>query len=472
MLNYILRPDSKSKTPISLDLFEAERYEAAVVVQQLVGNLIYYSNHGKYEPRLPESFEQISATEWIFTLRPGFRCNDGEEITAAGFKRSIELTILGLSHLNSVPIFKELVGYDSFLAGHASLSGIRTDGDRISFEFNSPMRDGLLQTLAFAPYGYICAANRKPDGTWINQNKFVSSGPYRVKANLPNNGFELEQREDWPLKAARSPKVVQVIQDFSILVSALGPTIIDTRARLENILSSYKSLKLVPEYLAPIILGGIEEMNFFSRVENRIRLRAAVEKSRTASPDYWKTFSQSQYFYPSKRYPISNDVVGCDMDKPIAPLVIEGEEPIPDTINFVKWQILESALKCLNWDYTFAVNVSTFATKSDPSVDIRIPNPAIGVALEAWGISSFFCSFLGGNLPDPSGRIRRLVEIFETGEITEQEFTTQFGASVSEDSAVLPLGHYGLQFYLSPEIRESSLSPLLSIVRFEDLEIK
>jgi MarR-like DNA-binding transcriptional regulator SgrR of sgrS sRNA len=82
-LNYILTPNN---IPITLNLYEAERYAPAVIVQQLIGNLVYYSNHGRYEPRISESWERVSPTQWDFKIKSGYTCENGEVITARSFK--------------------------------------------------------------------------------------------------------------------------------------------------------------------------------------------------------------------------------------------------------------------------------------------------------------------------------------------------------------------------------------------------
>src|SRR5688572_28555930 len=64
-LRYILW---KPRAPITLNLFEAERYEAAVVVQPLIGNLVYYSNFGRYQPRLAQKWERVGPNVWSFEL--------------------------------------------------------------------------------------------------------------------------------------------------------------------------------------------------------------------------------------------------------------------------------------------------------------------------------------------------------------------------------------------------------------------
>ena len=94
---------------ITLDLFEAEKYESAIIVQQLVGNLIYYSNFGRYEPRIAESWFREDDRTWVFNLGPDFRCEDGEIIDAISFKESLERTLHIYSKMGDVPVLSPLL---------------------------------------------------------------------------------------------------------------------------------------------------------------------------------------------------------------------------------------------------------------------------------------------------------------------------------------------------------------------------
>lgn len=174
--------------PISLNLWESEMYYAAVPVQQMVGNLVYYSNFGRYELRLAESWKRVSENIWKIKLRAGAVCENGESITSASFVKSLERSLYIMSKHGHTPVLKNLIGYHQFISENdknifnlTPLNGLKIIDDEIVFTFNKPIRDGLLQILSFAPYGYICADNLNPDGSWKNNKNFISSGPYKLK---------------------------------------------------------------------------------------------------------------------------------------------------------------------------------------------------------------------------------------------------------------------------------------------------
>ena len=161
-LNYVLW---QPRAPITLDLYEAERYEAAVIVQQLIGNLVYYSNFGRYEPRLAKKWQRVSPQIWSFEMHTNLFCENGEPITPESLKRSIMKSIRFMNKSGEVPVLSRLVGFKEFLDGNSSLPGISSHGNFIDFEFTRPMRDGVLQILSFAQFGYICSENRMALGS-------------------------------------------------------------------------------------------------------------------------------------------------------------------------------------------------------------------------------------------------------------------------------------------------------------------
>ena len=105
-LNYIIY---KPRSTVTLDLYEAEKYEPAIIVQSLIGNLVYYSNQGRYEPRLAKQWRRVQPDSWEFELNQGLICESGEKISTESFKQSLLRTILFLAkspYLSSPTILK------------------------------------------------------------------------------------------------------------------------------------------------------------------------------------------------------------------------------------------------------------------------------------------------------------------------------------------------------------------------------
>lgn len=472
-LRYILL---SPHTKISLNLFEAELYEAAIVVQPLIGNLVYYSNRGRYEPRLAKSWRRISPTTWEFELHEDLVCENGEEITAASFKRSLERSIKIRAKDGGVPVFNKLKGFDSFIAGETELQGIQTQGAKLTLIFDAPIRSGVIQLLSFAPFGYICEENLNPDGSWRNNERFVSSGPYRIEKIEIGSRYVLTRRPEWKLPfAPGAPDRVEFSHTLPEEIDSSSAWIIDRVKEPEKLPSGLEMYPLVPEYLFAVFFGNLEN-GYFSKIENRRYFKKLVEKYRDKLlPETRRGWTRSRSMYPNleplqePKHPSSGEQRPPDTAD--YSLTIEGREPTGGRAEFI-WPALKAALEEANIKYHFAGNEDGVAPFNDRRYDLRMNSTSVGGGVDAWSISLKFCSKLGLMMPDPTGDICRLVDSYEQDELSIEELTQKFLHQINEDSAIVALGHLGGRLYLSPRIKKESISPALSIVRFDQLEIE
>ena len=467
-LHYIL---ASNKTPITLDLYEAERYEPAVVVQQLIGNLVYYSNNGRYEPRISESWQRVSSTQWDFKIKKGFTCENGEEITPSSFRNSLIRSIKAAAKNGGVPVFNKLKGFNDLIGNKTSdFQGIIANDNTISFHFSEPTRSGPLQILSFAPFGYICEENLNPDLSWKDKSKFVSSGAYKVEKIEIGKEYALVKRKEWPGFAPGSPdKIIisHVLPNKENEVQA--NTIIDSPKEENSIPTNLTHYPLVPEYLSAILLGNIKN-GFFSHLENRQALDLAIQEVKKKNINKKSNIVTSSFFYPSQQR-TKPFISPRKVNAPIRPIVIEGKEPDLNNTKHAAFEILVAAFDLLQWKYKLNNNENSWKDAIDPNYDIRIRNPSIGSGVEAWGIDVIFFSPIGINLPDPSGRVKKMLVEYEHDKLTDQELTDQFNTVVEEDAAILPIGHFGVQWYIKG-INAKSISPLISIIRFDQVEIE
>ena len=476
VLNYIIyNPRHK----INLSLFEAEKYESAVVVQSLVGTLVFYSNFGRYEPRIATSWERIAPNVWEFHLSEKHRCENGEQITAESFKKSLERTVVIFAKLGYVPVLSELKGYNEFIAINrnkrlseiTSLAGIVADGNRLRFEFTKPVKSGLLQILSFSPFGYLSMENFNEDGAWRDVERFVSSGPYRVERIAIGENYTLTRNDGWPQFLKGSPEKIVIHHDSSA-VESNTPVIVDafTQNFSHEALSRYK---LVPEYINSVLLGNLDG-GYFSTIAARSAFKREFERIRDSIlPLNFDGNDRSSAFYPTQAPP-EDPILHKSREDLLAtkyPLKIEGKEPEPGTPRHYAWKVLEKVLSEHKIPYVFSNTSGSFAEMTNRSYDIRIRGSSIGGGVEPWGLFVIFCSPFGINFPDPSGRVCQLVRDFENDEINEQQTAAKFHHIVEEDAAILPVSHFGINMYFSDRIDRSSVSPLLSVIRFDQLRI-
>lgn len=300
-LNYVVfRPVSLKS---GLSIFEAETYDAAVAVQQTIGNLVYYSNFGRYEPRIAKSWSQPSPNKWQFELNEGFRCENGEAITAESFRQSLLRSIKNQETRGGALVFRQLKGFGSFISGKSELEGIRATNKALTFEFEKPIRDGLLESLSYAPYGYLCAANFNSDGSWKDNSKLISSGPYRVESIEVGKKIVLVRRDDWMSPFAEgSPELISVTYDLPAKLDHSQNWIFDiNRDKPENLDAKLVHFPLVPEFLSLMVLGNLKS-GFFSKKENRLAFKERFEYRRAKDiPRGGELWTRADAFYP-KRY--------------------------------------------------------------------------------------------------------------------------------------------------------------------------
>ena len=476
-LNYII---IKPRQKINLNLFEAEKYEPAIVIQQLVGNLIYYSNFGRYETRLAESWSKTDEFTWTFKLKNNLMCENGEIINPATFKKSLEKSMHIFEKKGGIPVLSSLVGYQKFVSNNRDITninelypieGIQANSNNLIFKFDKKIKSGFLQILSFSPFGYICSENLDSTGNWKDDLKFISSGPYKVNKIDVGNEYRLGRNPKWLDFSIDSPNEVIITHDDKQIIKE-QPTIIDafTNEYRTNKLDSYK---LVPEYINSVLIGNYDQGYFKSR-ETRAKFKSIFDtESAKLLPLIFGVNARSNSFYPNQQLtkidaPASS---GTKLNLPTKPLIIEGTLPIEGTSRWHSWKVLKLTLEKLHFPYKFAGNEPTFDKMTDKNFDFRIRGSSIGGGVEAWGLYVSFCSSMGINFPDPKRLVCNLIEKYENDELTDSELSDQFLKTVAEESAILPVSHYGVQLFLSKQLDTQSFSPLLAIMKFDKIRI-
>lgn len=476
-LNYVL---IKPRQKINLNLFEAEKYEPAVIVQQLIGTLVYYSNFGRYEPRLAESWRRTDDFTWEFNLKTNLRCQNGEEITANSFKKSIERSLFIFEKKGGVPILPSLRGYKEFILSNKNadnvfkltdLSGIISDNNKIIFKFDKKIKSGFLQILSFSPLGYICGENLTESGSWKNDLKFISSGPYISNSIDVGNRYELIKNKYWKNFSKNAPeKIIFTHDDTKIDIE--NPTIIDAFTNeYEN--ENFIEYKLVPEYLNSILIGNFE--GFFKSKENRQIFKKIFDQtSKEVLPTTFGVNTRSHSFYPNQK----NDTINNSntdiklIKKPSYTLKIEGTLPIEGTARWYAWKVLKRTLEKLDYKFEFANNEASFQNMTSQQHDFRIRGSSIGGGVEAWGLFVSFCSSMGINFPDPNRSVCNLVSDYENNLIDDQKLSELFLENVNDEAAILPVSHYGVKLMVNKYISTETFSPLLAIMKFDQITLR
>lgn len=471
----ILKPRQK----INLNLFESEKYEPAIIVQQLVGTLIYYSNFGRYESRLAEKWVRVDEKKWQFFIKNNLKAENGEVINAESFKRSIERSLFTYSKKGGVPILNLLEGYDEFVENNKTVKdisllkpirGITADGLALTFTFKEKVKSGFLQILSFSPFGYISADNFTSDGEWKDERKFISSGPYVISEIKIGDVYKLKKNKYWENYEKSAPNEVLIFHDVN-KIDYSQPVLVDafTHEYSDGKLSEYK---LVPEYINSVLVGNLTAGIFKDKkIRQNFKKHFDLESEKLLPKNFGVNI-RSSTFYPNQLQSAVHSVPEVLAEYKNAYVNIEGDIPVFGTARGYAWQVLEAVLTKLGIKYRFAKNEASFSEITSNKYDLRIRGSSIGGGVEAWGLFVSFCSSVGIKFPDPNGVVCKLIEDYESNKIDEKILTSEFLLNVEDEAAILPVSHYGIKLLISEEIDTDSFSPLLAILKFDQMRLK
>ena len=106
---------------------------APSIVEALFAGLVDYDDDGKIQPDIAERWTvEDEGKTYRFFLRTGVRFHDGDEVTAADVKRSIERSLHPATPNAYASYFTMIAGYDDFAEKKTeSLAGVTVDGTHV-----------------------------------------------------------------------------------------------------------------------------------------------------------------------------------------------------------------------------------------------------------------------------------------------------------------------------------------------------
>lgn len=444
---------------LSLHLDDVEFLRNAFIVQAVTGPLVRFSNRGRYEPYIAKSWSQ-EGNNWIFRLHEGLTCEDGQKITPDSFKRSLERSIRSFSEedLSQTPFH--------------NLSSISTSGDALIFQFKRPVGKAVLEYLAMTPFSFLCEANFEGD-RWKSKDTFISSGPYRVAEFKPGQDIcILTLRKEWPLAPEGAAQQVRFSREkdhnwkatANLEMSYFLPKGVATQDRM---------VFEVPRALISVRLG-VENNQFFSDRTRRAALKTVLDKVADETRIPFENYHRAESFFFGQvtGHELKSEAAATKVLPPPSPLRIRGFSGASSQDEFY-FAILRKALDELKWPYQFmdsaVVSIQDFNRRD---YDIAFDRSHVDATLDPDFVRILFKSKLGPRYQDPGQRISKLVDDFDAGKLVYRDFLVTFNSILAEEAAVIPLYHRGFTFRFSPNVDVSSISPLMSIVRYEELVIK
>lgn len=459
---------------LSIHIDDVELLQNAFVAQAITGPLVRFSNRGRYEPYIAKNWSQ-SGNDWIFELNPELKCEDGQPINAVSFKNSLMRSFkrFSLEEIKQTP-FRYLKGIEPFLARNdSSPLGIEADSEKLILKFSKQTGKALLEYLAMTPFAFLCEANFELD-SWNKRGKFISSGPYRISSfDSSKNTCSLALRKEWVLNSTSEPIFEEILLTKNATKDRSFTSKIEmTYANPKGSNNNFTSVFEVPRALISVRVG-VEKGQFFSSIARRRTLQSKINKILDrASVPFENYHRATSFFFGQVTGHETQTSFVPDLTKPLQPLRIRGQKPGTRPEADFYQSILIAALSELDWPFEFIdrpiQNVDEF---HNSIYDLAFDRSHVDATLDPDFVRILFQSKLGPKFQDPNGKIANLVENFDKGSVTYREFLVEFNQAISDDAAIIPMFHRGFVWRFSKNIESKQISPLMSILRFEELRL-
>lgn len=464
----------------SFDPLDSDSVANAAHMEQLVGTLVKMGASGKYEPYLAESWDQSEdALFWRFRLRENLSCSDGSPIDAPSFVTSFQTTLALYAASTEVPVFSQLRGWDAFLKGDLEALGIRAIGEKeIIFEFARKPQAGLLQYLSMPYYGFYCTGNFQ-DGKWKDRDSIISSGAYVLEKVEEDKTIVLRKRQSDRIRKD-APEIVKIrrLEKAEALALKSEKTIVHTiLTGEEEIPDHWMRLTGVPINLIGIAFGR-QEAGPFKEVHAR---RYILQRLRDLLPkDPVGSYSPARSFYFDAL--AKPEAAGRRIETPKVSFdgvvkILSGAKHGRGKVVGLIEEMLGSVLSDLGLKYEFFgldPNDPNFVKRytSNDEWHIRLFNVSTGSSPKNWVVRMMFCSSLGINFTDPSGRICELVDRFDRAPFDYVDYVKEFEAIIEEDAAVIPLFHMRQTWLYTDDLDLSRVSLTIDIPPFENVGVR
>ncbi|MGZ3772576.1 MAG: ABC transporter substrate-binding protein [Pseudobdellovibrionaceae bacterium] len=481
-LNYLFfRTDENTEFKYSLNPRDSDVIQNSTILGGLVGTLVKYTHSGRIEPYLAESFHvEPGNKKWVFKLKPGLSCEDGQKIDSHRFVASLTTSLKRYAALGDALDFENLEGWQEFKNNKApSIHGLMADGvDNIVFNFRKPPSD-LLELLRMPYFGFWCEANFNNDNKWKDDHRITSSGAYTLIPSQSKNSVVLRLRNKSGFQVENSPTEIR----FSTVAKSdlskdFHNTIFEFSKKndFDDLKPGHQKVVGPPTILFSLALSPFHRGPFADK-RNRQIFADRVKKVRKEFPSF-----PSHFFY----FNAQSKLPSRDLSKEKFTLV-DGQSKITFAVSSKSLSktdlqnvdaLLTAAL--LNSGLTHEIIMKDahddgWIHKVDSNInfDARISMVDIGGYVINAAIKMMFCSSLGINFGDPSGRIAHLVEKQDTsGGPISQSYVEEFNNIVEDDAIVIPLYHYGLEWRLTSDLDPESLPSVATEPIFEKIKRK
>jgi ABC-type oligopeptide transport system substrate-binding subunit len=195
-------------------------------------------------PEVAAGFPTISNSGklYTFTIRPGFKFNTGQAVTAKSFADALNRDANPKLQSPAQPFMDVIAGADAVINGKASsISGVKVSGNKLSIALTTASPD-LLSRLAMPFFSAInpqLAASLDPNGV----DAPAGCGPYYIAARTANKSITLKRNTFY--KGTRPHNVNEI--DYKI-----GNTLDVIQQNVDSGSTDYAAQGLNPQAWAPL----------------------------------------------------------------------------------------------------------------------------------------------------------------------------------------------------------------------------
>ncbi len=461
-LEFKIAVSKPEHSQFSLKISDADFSYNQLLLNNIVGTLVKYGPSGKIEPYLAKSWTTSQDNKiWEFTFRDNLFAENGTKITASSFHKALVKNLKFYSKNGSVIVFDHILGWDEFLKGDGTpLKGLSVTEKTIKFEFDSSP-DAFLELLRMPYFGF-----------WLEENnKLISTGSYSLK-NINTNRVNLSLREDWFTVSNESVKNVTIsfskIDDGNIAKEKNAiirfPFYADTSTH-----GDFGYWIVSPPTRLECFTLSPKKINFFHEKHNRILFNNKIRNQSSGN-------MKSDFFYQSAKSHVKID------SKPEKYVKVSNVKPIEFALERMNYS--QEELENINYSIKKALEGSGVKfnilerdtldkdwfkkTDSNEYFDARVTSVDIGAYPIYTAIKMMFCTKLGVNFPDPSGKICELIANNVKKSIQmDQDFITKFNQIIYDDAVIIPIQFHSDKWYVTNNIDPKSMPPTTLYPQFE-----
>lgn len=475
---------SIDKGPPSLNPLDSDGVLNAIQIEQLVGTLVRMHPSGRYEPYLATSWHNSADFKtWTFSIRPDLKCEDNSPIDAESFASSLVRIIRLIKKHSEMPLIERLTNYNK-IESENEIEGIQAlDKRTLRFNFERPVRSGLLEYLALPYLGFYCQNNFSKEGLWKDDKKIISSSSYKLNNWDGKGPLTLSHRKDWFHLVENPPETITIHTKKLPVNDAPKNSgfIVNFSLDKSDIPTDYKVVHLTPTIFHAIIISDANN-DWLKKSENRQILKNEIKKVQDEVESTTVSAISVDHLYPHmSKERLKRNSIPSKIENPTKPIVISVIEKPTKTGQYIN-KILIQALKNLKIAYELRIrdgdqNQMMQNYRDPKAYDLKAVSVDVGGGIENQLIKFMFCSNLGVTFPDPSKRICKLVDNYEKkfgDDIPQdqmQKYIVEFDKIFDEDAAVVPMLKSGYSWLLSANISTDAISPTMAIPYFDMFNI-